>query len=87
MYRYTMWLWSRLAGRGGGAGGAAQGHLPGRGSHSSTFQLNVGDFRGIGGAFLVILGVIRVCQWALWCVWGFVFVLETAQVELRSGRV
>jgi hypothetical protein len=56
----------------------------GRGLHSSAFRLNVSAFCEIGvrlgGAFrgysAGIGGVARVC-----------FVLETAEVELRGGRV
>ena len=57
-----------------------------QGLHSSTFRLNVSAFRGIGGA-------IRGCLKGVWEVMGYwgvfrvYFVLETAQVELKSGRV
>ena len=54
--------------------------LVGKGLHSFTFQLNVSTFCGIGGAFRGRLGVFRGCL-------GCVAVSETAQVELRSGRV
>jgi hypothetical protein len=57
-----------------------------RGSHSSTFRLTVSAFCAIGGALRICRGcleglrryqgVFRVC-----------FVCETAQVELKSGRV
>jgi hypothetical protein len=57
-----------------------------RGLHSSTSQLNVSAFRGIGGAFRGyvegdegFLGGIR-------GVWGIIFVFEKAQFKLRSGR-
>ena len=59
----------------------------GRGLHSFTFQLNVSAFCGIGGAFRGsfrgcsgVLGGMRGCA-------GWVFLSETAQVELKSGRV
>ena len=55
----------------------------GRGLHSSTFQLNLSVFYGIGGAcrgYLArIKGVFGVC--------GCFLVSDTAQVDLRSGRV
>ena len=59
----------------------------GRGLHSFTFQLKVSAFYGIRGAIrgyswgdYEVLGSFRGCK-------GCVFVSETAQVELRSGRV
>ena len=65
----------------------------GRGLHSSTFRLNLSAFRGIGVHLGVIYGVSRGC---LGGVRGYegdqgvcrvCFVSETAQVELKSGRV
>ena len=54
-----------------------------RGLHSSTFLLNLGAFRRKGGAHRCSIGGDReylgVCR--------VHFVLETAQVELKSGRV
>jgi len=44
-------------------------------------------FRGVGGAFRVSLRVIRGGQGVLGGGRGLHFVLEPAQVELRSGRV
>jgi hypothetical protein len=65
--------------------------LSGRGLQSSTFQLNVSTFYGIGGALRgcfrgnlrgiqVVSGVNR------WDV-GYTFLSETAQLELQTGRV
>ena len=65
---------------------------PPRGLHSSTFRLNLSALYGIGGARRACVarvesalggvrgcqGVFRVCR---------VFVSDTAQVELRGGRV
>jgi len=59
-------------------------HTPGRGSHSSTSQLNVSAVCGIGVACRGFLGaVLEVFRG----VWGYrvYFVSETAQVELQSG--
>ena len=58
-----------------------------RGLHTFTFQLNVSAFYGIGGLFGGCLwgvsGVLAgIRGWS-----GCVFVSETAQVELKSGRV
>ena len=50
-----------------------------RGLHSSTFRLNVNDFCGIGGVFRGSLGGRGMSR--------VYFVSETAQVELKSGRV
>ena len=54
-----------------------------RGLHSSTSHLNVSAFWGIGGAHR---GCSEVDEGVLGGVQG-VFVPETAQVELKSGRV
>jgi len=54
-----------------------------RGLHSSTIQLNVSAFCRIGGALMGRLGGIRGCQGMS----RVYFVSETAQVELKSGRV
>jgi len=58
-----------------------------RGLHSSIFRLNVNAFYGIGGAcrgrYKGCLGGVREYQG----VCRVCFVSETAQVELRSGRV
>jgi hypothetical protein len=59
----------------------------GRGLHSFTFQLNVSASYGIGGAFRGYFGgVYEVSGGVRGCL-GCAFVSETAQVELRSGRV
>ena len=70
-------------------GGGARG-LAGRDLHSSTFQLNVSAFCGIGGArgivwglFCGCLGGVRGCSG----VYVVYFVSDTTQVELKSGRV
>jgi hypothetical protein len=61
--------------------------IPGRGLHSFTFQLNLSAFCGIGGAWRGYLrGVHEVLGGIMECL-GCAFVSETAQVELRSGRV
>ena len=57
----------------------------GWGLHSSTFRLNLSAFCGIGVHSGVVqggVGVREVCG-----VFRVYFVSETAQVELRSGRV
>jgi len=64
-----------------------------RGLHSFTFQLNVSAFCGIGGALRVCLGVVsrvfRRCRgnWGVLGIYRVYFVSDTAQVELKSGRV
>jgi len=61
--------------------------MQGRGLHSSTIRLNVSALCGIGGARRGCLGgVYRGCQ-GYSGVSGVYFVSETAQVELKSGRV
>ena len=58
-------------------------HGSGRGLHWSTFTLNVSAFYGIGSAF-------RGCLRSVYEVLGGImvyFMSETAQVELKSGRV
>jgi len=59
----------------------------GMGLHSSTFQLNLSALYQKGGArrgcVARVKGVLRGC---LGCVWCFL-VTDTAQVELRGGRV
>ena len=59
---------------------------PGRGLHSSTFRLNLGAFYGTGVHFGGVLEV----SWGINEYQGAFrvhFVSETAQIELRSGRV
>ena len=58
----------------------------GRGLHSSTFQLNLSAFHGIGGAHRGCVARVQGVFGGLGCVGGFC-VSDTAQVELRSGRV
>jgi hypothetical protein len=57
-----------------------------RGLHSSTIRLNVSAFCGIGGALQGFYGVFRRCQGVRRgrLAGGF---CQTAQVELKSGRV
>ena len=58
-----------------------------RGLHSSTFRLNVSAFCGIGSAWK---GLFRGGLGGVWGNQGLCrvfFVSETAQVELKSGRV
>jgi hypothetical protein len=55
----------------------------GSGLHSSTFQLNLSAFCGIRGARRGCVARVKGC---LGCV-GCFLVSDTAQVELRSGRV
>jgi len=58
--------------------------LQGRGLHSSTYQLNVNAFCRIGDALRGCLGGV----WAvLRAIGGVEGVSETAQIELKSGRV
>jgi len=57
--------------------------MPGRGLHSFTFQLNISAFHGIGGAFWGYLGGVYDVPGVL----RGGFVSQTAQVELKSGRV
>jgi len=58
----------------------------GRGLHSFTFQLNVSAFCGIGGAFRGCLGLGFEVEGVLGGVRVYI-ASETAQVELKSGRV
>jgi len=65
-------------------------HMAGRGLHSSTFQLNSSAFCRTGvhpgivqGLFYEVSGGIKEHQG----VFTVYFVSETAQVELRSGRL
>jgi hypothetical protein len=55
----------------------------GRGLHSSTIQLNVSAFCGIGGACMGHSGGVSGYEG----VTMVYLVSETAQVELKSGRV
>jgi len=70
------------------AGGAAQ--VDTRGLHSSTFQLNLSALYGIGdarrGCVARVKGVLGDAGGCIGCV-GCFLVPNTAQVELRSGRV
>jgi len=67
---------------GGAASIAALTLSIGWGLHSSTFQLNVSAFGEIGGVFRGYLQGDYGVSGGIRC-----FVLETAQVELRSGSV
>ena len=58
-----------------------------RGLHSFIFQLNVSAFCGIGSAFRDCLGGVSGVSGGIRGCLRCVFVSETAQVELRSGRV
>ena len=61
-----------------------------RGLHSSTFRLNLIAFCGIGVHSGVVLGGVHEVSGATkeyQGVFRVYFVSETAQVELRSGRV
>ena len=58
-----------------------------RGSHSSTFRLNVSALCGIGGAFGKCVGGVQGVLGGSYGVFGVCLVSETAQVELESGRV
>jgi hypothetical protein len=58
-----------------------------RGLHSFTFQLNVSAFYGIGGASRDCLGAVYGVLWGMRGCAVCVFVSETAQVELKTGRV
>jgi NADH:ubiquinone reductase (non-electrogenic) len=58
-----------------------------RGLHSSTFRLNLSAFCGIGGAFRNCSGGGKKVFRGYQGVFRVHFVSETAQVELRSGRV
>jgi len=63
---------------------------PSRGLHSSTFRLNLSAFCRIGVHSVIIYEVLRRCQWGIkqnQGVFRVYFVTETAQVELKSGRV
>jgi len=65
-------------------------HPPYRGLHSFTFRLNVSAFCGTGGAFRGCSGGVQGYYGVLRGYQGVSrvhFVSETAQVELRSGRV
>ena len=72
------------------AGRAVRRVYTGRGLHSSTFRLNVSSLCGIRGAFRGCLGGV---YGVLWGIRGYqgasrvCFVSETAQVELKRGRV
>jgi len=55
--------------------------------HSSTFRLNLSAFFGIGGALSGCLKGVRGWSGSNWGCPGSLLVSETAQVELRSGRV
>ena len=61
----------------------AAGSAGGRGLHSFHFSANVSAFCGIGGAFRVRSGGVQDYEG----VFRVYFVSETAQVELKSGRV
>jgi len=52
-----------------------------------TFQLNVSAFPGIVGAFRGYMGSVYEVTGGVRGCFGCVYVSETAQVELRSGRV
>jgi hypothetical protein len=56
---------------------------PSRGLHSSTFQLNLSVLYGIGGAHRGCVARVRGCVRRV----GWFCVSDTAQVELRGGRV
>jgi len=73
-------------GSGGASGGAEAEHhyyFAGRCLHSSTLQLNVSAYNGIGGARRGCVARVQV----VFRVFRVFFVSDTAQVELRSGRV
>jgi len=55
--------------------------------HSSNFQLNVSALYGTGGAFREHSGGAYGVSGGVRGSLGCVFVSETAQVELRSGRM
>ena len=83
MARVAVGRWGVAAESGGNA-------VPlGRGLHSSTFQLNVSALGGTMG----IAGMFRECLRRGWSgcllvgIQGMCCMPETAQVELRSGRV
>jgi hypothetical protein len=58
-------------------------HGSGRGLHSPTFKLNVSAFCGIQGAFMGCLGSVYEVSRSI----RVYFMSETAQVEMKSGRV
>jgi hypothetical protein len=58
-----------------------------RGLHSSTFQLNVSAFCGTGSASKDCLGAVSGVSGGITECAGCVFVSETAQVKLKSGRL
>jgi len=59
----------------------------GRGLHSSTFELNVSALYGTGGVFRGHSGGVYEVSGGVGGTLGCVFLSETAQVVLRSGRV
>jgi hypothetical protein len=76
------------SGRGGGRSTNFSGNEPGcRGLHSSNFRLNVSAFCAIGGALRGSLGGCEGCFSVYEGLFRVYFVSETAQVELKSGRV
>ena len=58
-----------------------------RGLLSSTFRLSVSAFCGAGGAFRGCLGGVQGVLRGLRACFRVYFVSETAEVELKSGRV
>jgi len=58
----------------------------GRGLHTSTFQLNLSAVHGIGGARRGCVARVKGVSGGVQVV-GCILVSDTAQVELRSGRV
>ena len=77
----------------GGRGDRGVGHAngaAGRGLHSSTFRLNVSALCGIGVHFGGLSGIFRWCPVGVRGYEGVFMVYsvsETAQVELKTGRV
>jgi len=58
----------------------------GRGLHSSTFQLNLGTLNGIAGARRGCVSRMKGVIGGVGCA-GCFLATDTAQVEVRSGRV
>jgi hypothetical protein len=59
----------------------------GRGLHSCTLQLNLNAFAGTGGARRGCVPRMKGMLGGVWGCVGCFFVPDTAQVELKSGRV